>query len=310
MRWSKKGLIYAPNGESSWAKFGALTPTPYLIAPDILRVYASFRDEAGIGRIGYVDLDSKDPMRILSVSNDPVLDIGRPGCFDDNGVILGDIVELNDTLRMYYVGFQLVEKVKFLAFTGLAISTDGGCHFERYQPTPVVDRAPEGLYFRAIHSITYDTNRWTAWYGVGSEFEIIGGQLFPRYTVHRMDSPDGLHFPAAGLRALEWTNDEYRLGRPRVMKRDGNYEMFYTIGTTRKTYLPGYATSRDGLRWRRRDAEIGLAPSPNGWDSLHVSYLAPITVNNATYGFYNGNNMGATGFGLAILEEGDDDGRR
>lgn len=310
MRWTKKGLIYAPSGETAWARYGALTPTPYLLSPDVIRVYASFRDDDGVGRIGYVDLDSRDPMRILAVSKKPALDIGLPGCFDDNGVILGDIVEVDGALRMYYIGFQLVKRVKFLAFTGLAISRDGGSQFERYQTTPIVDRSPEGLYFRAIHSIRFEADRWRAWYGVGSEFETIDGQPFPRYTIRQMESADGLQFPAAGEPTVHWTGNEYRIGRPRVLKTRTGYAMFYTVGTTAKTYLPGYATSNDGSAWIRRDEDIGLEVSPSGWDSLHVSYLAPIRVGNKTYGFYNGNNMGATGFGLAVLDTEIDDDQR
>ena len=44
-------------------------------------------------------------------------------------MILGDIVDAPDGLHMFYVGFQRVAKAKFLAFTGLAVSRDGGDTF-------------------------------------------------------------------------------------------------------------------------------------------------------------------------------------
>ena len=50
---------------------------------------------------------STDPQVIKGVSQQPVLDLGAPGMFDDNGVILGDVIEVSeDELRLYYVGFQ------------------------------------------------------------------------------------------------------------------------------------------------------------------------------------------------------------
>ena len=122
MKWRKRGLIYGPDGSSSWAKHSCLTPTPVLIG-DVIRVYCGFRDTEGRSRIGYVDVRADDPSKVVAVSREPALDIGAAGCFDDNGVILGDVVADGDRLRMYYVGFQIVARVKFLAFTGLATST-------------------------------------------------------------------------------------------------------------------------------------------------------------------------------------------
>ncbi|XTO85935.1 hypothetical protein K4E85_03490 [Campylobacter coli] len=51
--------------------------------------------------------------------------------FDDNGVILGDVLRIENKIYMYYVAFQLVEKAKFLAFSGLAISSDNRENFSK-----------------------------------------------------------------------------------------------------------------------------------------------------------------------------------
>jgi hypothetical protein len=267
-----------------------------------IRVFAGFRDAEGVSRIGFVDVDAEDPTKVLRVSEKPALDIGRAGTFDDNGVILGDVLRRgDDVLRMYYVGFQLAKGVKFLAFTGVAESVDGGENFSRLSETPVLDRSDEGLYLRAIHSVHFEDGIFKVWYACGSRFETIDGVKFPNYTVYYAESADGLMFPASGYACLRHVGDEYRIGRPRVYRRDG-YRMFYTIGTRRKTYLPGYAESDDGIVWRRMDDQIGLTPSSAGWDSLALSYPALLETANTTYAFYNGNNMGMTGFGVAELE--------
>ena len=182
MNWIKKGLIYCPNAESSWAQHSALTPTPYLLNDEVIRVFCSFRDAKGVGRIGYVDVQAQNPSQVVGISKEPVLDIGTKGAFDDNGVILGDILQFDQSLYLYYVGFQLVEKVKFLAFTGLAMSQDGGNSFVRNSRAPVLDRSDGGLYFRAIHSIFKEGNRYRAWIGAGSDWVTIKERLFPNIT--------------------------------------------------------------------------------------------------------------------------------
>ncbi|MBR4127041.1 MAG: hypothetical protein IKR09_05665, partial [Alphaproteobacteria bacterium] len=157
MKWEKKGLIYCPDKNSpEWMDNSVLTPQPFLLREDIIRVYGSFRDKDGVGRIGYVDVDAKNPSRILKISEKPVLDIGENGHFDDNGIILGDVLRVHDKIYMYYVAFQLVKKAKFFAFSGLAISDDNGETFVRQSSIPVLDRAEEGIFGRCIHCVMYD----------------------------------------------------------------------------------------------------------------------------------------------------------
>ena len=303
MKWSKRGLVYCPDGRSSWAQHSALTPTPILIDDHTIRVYASFRDASGIGRIGYVDLNAHNPAQVIQVSEKPALDLGTPGAFDDNGIILGEVLEYDGCLRMYYVGFQLVQKAKFLAFTGLAVSTDGGESFVRHDKAPVLDRSDEGIYIRAIHSVLVENDTWRIWYAAGDGWEQIQGTPYPRYNIHYAESPDGIHLPRQGRLAVDGIGSEYRIGRPRVVRRGDEYWMFYTRGTLEGDYIAGCAKSADGTTWTRVDDELGIGLSEDGWDSQSLSYPSLLTVGETTYMFYNGNDMGHTGFGYAVLEE-------
>jgi hypothetical protein len=61
----------------------------------------------------------------------------------------------------------------------------------------------------------------------------------------------------------------------------------------------------DGLHWTREDQAFELALSPDGWDSRHLCYPAFLTVGAKEYLFYNGNDMGRDGFGVAVRESPD-----
>jgi hypothetical protein len=202
---------------------------------------------------------------------------------------------------MYYVGFQLVAGVKFLAFTGAAESTDGGDSFARLSDTPVLDRSDEGLYIRAIHTALQVDGRWRIWYAAGSGWSMINGQPYPQYHVCTSDSDDGITFESRGTPCIRGVGSEYRLGRPRVWKAQNRYHMLFTFGTLEGSYLPGYASSVDGVNWIRSDSDAGLAPSEDGWDSRTLCYASPIDVGERTYVIYNGNDMGKAGFGCAVL---------
>lgn len=304
MRWQKKGVIYSPPMDGSWKDNSALTPTAFLMNDDVIRVYSSFRDSVGVGRIGFVDVDARDPSKILNISEKPVLDIGLPGMFDDNGVILGDIIRVDDKVYMYYVGFQLVKKAKFLAYSGLAISRDGGNVFTRHSQAPILDRADEGTYIRAIHSVIQENGIFKIWYAVGNGWERIDDVDYPQYDINYQESDNGIDFKKVGKKVVENNRDnkEYRVGRPRVYKKQDEYIMNFTFGTVDGRYQTGQASSSDGESWMRDDELFGLKPSGNGWDSKHLSYPSIITLpNEKMYAFYNGNNMGAEGFGYAEM---------
>ncbi len=304
MNWIKKGLIYGPDGKYSWALHSALQPTPILIKEDEIRVYIGFRDKNGVGRVGFVDLDADNPLIVKKISKKPILDIGLPGTFDENGVIPSAIVKRDQKLYLYYSGYQLGQKVRFFGFSGLAISEDGGNSFERFSNVPVFDRTDNELYFRAIHSIMFEDGIWKVWYGGGSKFIDGKNTTFPVYDIRYIESKDGINFPKQGKVIIGIKGeDEYRVARPYVIKEEKIYKMFYSVGTISKGYRLGYAESKDGINWVRKDEEIGIDISSEGWDSKMMSYSSILKYKNKTYMFYNGNNYGYDGFGYALKNE-------
>jgi len=116
MNWTKRGVLYSSPFDGSWRDNSALTPTLLDMGSNVLRIYVGMRDSLGVSRIGYIDVSKNNPSEVLKISENPVLDVGEKGCFDDNGVILGDVLRVGEEIWMYYVGFQKVKNVKFLAF--------------------------------------------------------------------------------------------------------------------------------------------------------------------------------------------------
>jgi len=205
---------------------------------------------------------------------------------------------------MYYVGFQLVKRAKFLAFTGLAESKDGGETFQRVSESPVLDRRDGANTINAIHTAIYSNEKWKVWFAVGDDWQDISGVKYPKYNIWYTESDDGINFNQEQVQCIDVQGDEYRIGRPSVYLKDDLYYMLYTKGSkSGQDYFPGVATSKDGIKWTRKDAELGLELSKNDFDSIHLCYPRLVEVNSKVYGFYNGNNMGAEGFGVAELLE-------
>lgn len=302
MNWVKKGQIYCPNAEHEWEMNTFMTPHAMVIEPGIIRIWGGVRDKEGISRIKYIDVEETNPANILYISQKPALDIGNNGCFDDNGVILGDIISIDDKLYMYYVGFQHVQKVKFFAFSGLAISEDKGVSFSRYSECPIMDRTTTGRFGRCIHTILHENNIFKCYYAVINGWKLINNTPYPVYNIWYTVSEDGIHFPDSDSCLCVDTDDkEYRIGRPKVYKTEGGYEMFYTRDLITKEYISGYAVSRDGVNWARKDALFNLQRSRTGWDSEMACYPVKLKTERNTFLFYNGNGMGRTGVGYAEM---------
>jgi len=305
MRWKKLGVVWKPDGKSDWARTHGMAPMPFRLNEEIIRVFVTCLDEKGRGRPGYVDVAAAGPTCVLGVSARPLLDIGEPGTFDDNGLMVNSIVEPEpDVLFMYYSGFELCTHIRYRILAGLAVSRDKGKTFKRHSRSPVLDRTDEELYFRCAPFVVFDEGVFRLWYVAGSAWTEVGGKALPVYDLRYQESTDGIRWESKGRLSLALTGeDEHGFGRPWVIKRGPNdYQIFYSIRRRSfAAYRLGYAESQDGIHWVRKDEEMGLNVSPGEFDSDAIMYSAVISVGDRTYCFYNGNNFGEQGFGVAEL---------
>lgn len=305
MRWQKRGVVWRPDGSRWWARSHATCPTPLALGDHRLRIYLQCRDANGIGRVGYVDVATDDGCRVIGESSEPCLDIGPPGTFDENGVLQTSVVALPDgRLLMYYVGFELGTKTRYRLLSGLAVSEDGGRHFVRRKNTPVLERSDQELFFRGGPFVLHDEGKFRMWYVAGSAWTEIDGKPMPCYDLRYIESADGETWPAEGRVVLPVVHaDEHAFGRPWVVRRDAGYQLFFSVRRrSLGQYRLGYAESPDGLAWTRRDESLNLDVTPGAWDGQAIMYSAVVESAGRTLLFYNGNNFGETGFGLAELE--------
>jgi predicted GH43/DUF377 family glycosyl hydrolase len=302
MEWSKQGRIYVPDGSLWWAKKYAFPPTPYRLNEEVLRLYVAFCDENTVGRIGYVDVLADNPKEIVKISPEPVLDIGTPGAFDENGILPTCVVPVDDQLYLYYVGYQLGMKVRYFQFEGLAVSNHGGESFQRRLKVPVTDRSDAEMLNRTSAFVRRRNGIFEMWYVGGSDWTTVNDKALPVYNIRYLTSPDGINWGPEGSVCIDYQNDdEHAFGKPFIYEDGELQRMFYSIRTRSKGYRLGYAESRDGINWERKDDQVGIDVSESGWDSEMIAYSCIVRHKDKVYMFYNGNNLGESGFGYAEL---------
>ena len=296
------------SGRSALGADPRIDSTPFRLSDSVLRVYVTCLDDAGRGRPTYVDLSTEDPTRVLGKADVALLEPGEPGTFDDNGLMVTSVVRAADgRMFMYYAGFELCTHIRYRIFTGLAISEDGGGSFSRFRRNPVLDRSDDELFFRCGCFAMLDAGVIRLWYIAGSAWTEVAGKLVPVYELRYQESADGVRWAEHGTRSMSITgSDEHGFGRPWVVKRGPrDYQLFYSIRRRSfAAYRLGYAESSDGISWVRKDDELGLDVSADGFDSDAIMYSAVFTVGDQTYCLYNGNNFGEHGFAVARLTSG------
>ena len=304
MKWRKLGRIFVPDSSIPWGQTHAYVPT-VMLRGDEFRIYVSFWDNQQVKRIGFIDVPAEDPTRILlRISQTPVLDIGEPGTFDSDGVTPSFILNQGKEVWLYYTGWQsLAGLLPRYIFAGLAISTDGGDTFKRYKQTPILERSETGRFIRSTLSILKEGRLYRCWYTSSNKIIDIHGYLVPSYTIYHTVSTDGIKWGNGVSSILLAAPDEFGLSRPWVIKENNIYKVFYSIRRIDKGYSLGYAESNCGYHWRRKDNKVKIKKSKEGWDSEMICFPSIVDYEGKRYMFYNGNNCGKTGVGVAILEE-------
>jgi hypothetical protein len=274
---------------------------------ETIRVYVAFLDTHLVGRVGFVDVAASDPRRIVRVSESPALNVGESGAFDEHGVTPSAILRSGDALHLYYFGWQRARDVPYFLFGGLAVSEDGGETFARASTEPVLPPVDGERICRSAPTVLRWQNGWRAWYVAADAWTEVAGRPVPTYEIRTATSRDGIGWEAPGVTAVARSSDnaEFGLGRPFVRAAGAGFEMWYSIRSRSRAYRIGYATSRDGRSWKRRDNDAGIDVSASGWDSEMVCFGAVLSTRYGTYLFYNGNGYGESGFGVAA-SNGDD----
>jgi hypothetical protein len=298
--WRKLGQIYAPDGSKPWMRSHAANPTADRIEGDLFRIYFSSRDERNRSSISFVDINLREPSRILREADAPVLSPGELAMFDDSGVSIGCVVTVGARKYLYYMGWHLTVTVPWQNALGLAISDGPGHPFRRVSRFPVVELNEVDPYTLSYPWVTVENGRFRMWYGSNTQWGARKEDM--RHLIKYAESPDGIHWQRPGIVAIDFNDpSEYAMCKPCVIKDQDRFRMWFC--SRGETYRIRYAESQDGVNWVRHDDRAGIDVSTHGWDAEMIEYPCVFDHNGSRYMFYAGNGYGRTGFGLAVLDE-------
>jgi hypothetical protein len=305
INWEKKGLIYCPDG-SGFFKTHAARPIPYRLNEDTLRLFISSRDADDRALPGFIDLDLRDPARIVRVCNDPLIGLGDPGTFDDSGITLGSVVEFDNRVLFYYTGWKRRRVVSFELSIGIILWDKASDCFSRIFQGPILAQDRNHPLLVAGPFVVIEGDRFKMWYCSGTDWRFPDGKAEPIYTVFYAESGDGINWTPHNHPVINYKFHGEVVSAPWVLKVANKYLMWYSTRghetKLAKSYTIGMAESKDGLTWTRLDEEAGISRSETGWDSEMICYPAFYPYEDKIYMFYSGNGVGRSGVGYAVAD--------
>lgn len=300
VKWQKIGHIFCPDKNQDWMQSYASYSWAEHATGDLFRIYFSSRDASNRSSIGYVVINIQEPSTVLEISRTPILTFGEIGTFDDSGVSISCITSVSGKKFLYYLGWNILVTVPWRNTVGLAIYNPSSQSFERYSKAPVLGIHHVDPFTLTYPFVLFDEGIYKMWYGSslywGPKVEDTS------HVIKYATSLDGINWLRDGTICIKPSGrGEYAIVKPFVIKENSGYKMWYSYRAT-TSYQIGYAESSDGVAWTRKDNEVGISPSTEGWDNEMICYPCVFDHGGKRYMLYNGNGYGKTGFGLAVSD--------
>ena len=313
-KWKKLGLVFNPTNykNNNWLNEFAQAPS-VLEYDDFIRVYFSCRPKANeqgqyVSYSSYVDLN-KNNFSVLKVGENPILELGKLGTFDEFGTYPSSVIKINDKYMVFYGGWTRCESVPFNVAIGCGISDDGKI-FEKLGNGPILSYSLDEPFILSGPKIRKFGDTYYLFYIAGRRWVMVNGKPEPVYKIRMATSKDALNWEKHNKDLIEdLLNVNEAQASPDVIFANGKYHMFFCYREASdfrknkdRSYRIGYAYSSDLFSWIRDDSKVGIEISEEGWDSEMIAYPHVVKLNGKYYMFYLGNEVGKYGFGIAELE--------
>lgn len=305
MNFKSYGLVFKKKNFPKWNKSHAWVPTPILLKKNICRVFYAGRDENNHSNIGSFDINLKDPKEVYNISKQPILKLGNLGYFDDAAVIPSQIIYFKKKYYLFYIGWKQGKSVPYSAAIGLASSNSLGKKFRKISKAPIIGTSEHNPIFTASCYCLKKKNKFELFYTSNTEWKFSKGVVSPKYLIKEAKSKDLINWNFKKKKVINLKKKEIAITRPWVIE-NSKYKNFllYSYGVMRNkknNYKIGLAIKKNN-KWKRIDNKIKIENTIDKFDNKTQEYAATISNEGKIYMFYNGNNFGKNGIGLAVLK--------
>ena len=200
----------------------------------------------------------------VEIGNNPVLDLGSVGSWDEGVVFEPHVIQVGDTTKMWYSGSAQSQGLGLFEI-GYAWSVDG-VNWNRFTGNPVLPKRP-GEWDNVgtgMGAVIQDGDTLRMWYNGFS----TGDLNQPGNKIGYATSLDGINWTRHSAPVLqagsggEWDDEIISPGS--VVKEGDTFKMWYSGGRgsfpSTITLMTGLATSTDGVNWTKYKSPTSTQP--------------------------------------------------
>ena len=302
--WEKRGLIHTCDTYGTGYAQDAFID---VLSEDTWRIYYTTRNKDVVSYPYYIDVEAEKLTRKIKVAEQPLFVPGRRGTFDDNGITMTSIVEIDEHRKyLYYCGWNKKVSVSYALSIGCVEVLDNRV-FKKVSEGPIMERSVYNPIAVSAPMVIRDGKDFRMWYISFLSWDRYGERYEPIYVVKHALSKDGLKWKCDDHICIDAEYPGESIGRPWVIQDEGVYKMWFSTRGSQKYrekngqhYMIGYAESKDGINWMREPDKFQFPLSKEGWDSEMLEYASVKKYRDVYYMLYNGNAFGKTGFGYAV----------
>ena len=305
-------LLFKPSGNLEWQQEFAQIPFGYVLDNKLKIVFASRQARDANGNYksfpaqALFDLENYS---LLSVTPSPLMHVGKPGSFDEFGVMPGSIIKIpSGEVVMYYCGWSRSVNTPYRWSIGVAYLGDDGVFHRRYTG-PVIGQSIEHPYLTASPVVSYSAySGYEMFHLTGISWDLIDNNYEACYKITRSHSVDG----------ISWNSAEFSM--PNVFWEKECQTSPNIIEISEKRFMTFCYRSQNRFREDvNQNYKTALAAeiTPNNWtiiqtsisvvennsERFDIAYLHTFEYSGNFYGLYNYSmGFGKSGIYLANLE--------
>ncbi len=302
MNWQDHGIIFskAKGDYSSHCQLPVVCESD----PGIWRIYFSSRNQHNESQAFFIEVEAGCPQNIIFESTLPLLPSGKPGAFDQHGIMPTESIRHEDEEFLYYIGWNKDNEKPFCNSIGLARQHTPE-KWQKYENS-VLSAKDSALYTGTL-GVILEQGLYQGFYLACDEWKESDQGLDPCYDIASASSFDGIHWCNHKSKVIPRLEHEGGIASARVIKHQSMFHMWYCVRGYRnfrggeESYRIGYAQSSDLKTWIRKDQLMDSfnQKMSNVHNMLCYPYL--VVYEDYLFMFYNGSNFGETGIAYATL---------
>ena len=297
MNWRKLGKIFEVNKDNHWLVSHSAIPFAKHLHNDVFRIFFSVRNQFNQSQPGFFDFDLGSMQIVNRLTKGPLLNPGVKGSYDDAGVVLSCYCDDNDLY--YYMAYNVPKNVPFN--NQIAAAFTFGEVLKKHDNNPILGHCEKEPFSFGCPWVLKVNEKYYMWYDTNLSWNIDDPMDY-KFEIRSAVSKDGIKWEKTFITGMNLADNERAIGRPCVIHEEDTFKMWYSLDRSGK-YSIGYAESKDGFVWERKDNEVGLTMSDEGWDSEEIEYPCVFNHKGDKFMLYNGNGYGKSGIGLAVLNQ-------